>query len=296
VKRTLRAGSLAFALVAAGCAADPSHEHGAHVNTANGAPDRVITGPQGGRGQFVVECALSHQAQDDPIVFPGRPGQSHLHDFFGNTTTSAASTLASLHAGGSTCEQALDRAAYWSPALIRAGQVVPAIKSTAYYRAGPDVDPTTVVAYPQGLAMIAGNAAATKPQDPAVLAWTCGTSGERATAPPVCSASRKLRMVVTFPDCWNGRDLDTASHIDHLAYSRAGQCPPEKPVPIPQLQFTIEYDHAGPTDELRLASGSTMSGHADFVNAWDPGKLQSEVELCIHRNIVCGITSGRRTG
>ncbi|MEI6403953.1 MAG: hypothetical protein WCP59_17400, partial [Actinomycetota bacterium] len=85
-----------FALVS--CAHDTGHEHTTghthtHLDTANGTPDRVIAGPQGGRGQFVVECGFSHAGTDDPIVYPGQPGASHEHVFFGNTGTDAASTL-----------------------------------------------------------------------------------------------------------------------------------------------------------------------------------------------------------
>ena len=36
-----------------------------------------------------IECRASHAAADDPIVFPGRPGAAHLHEFFGNQTTNA---------------------------------------------------------------------------------------------------------------------------------------------------------------------------------------------------------------
>ena len=50
-----------------------------------GQPDAPIAGPQGNQPQFLVECAFSHAAQDDPIVFPDQPGMSHLHVFFGNT-------------------------------------------------------------------------------------------------------------------------------------------------------------------------------------------------------------------
>ena len=32
-----------------------------------GQPDRPIAGPQGGVGQFVVECPFSHALSDDPI-------------------------------------------------------------------------------------------------------------------------------------------------------------------------------------------------------------------------------------
>ena len=41
-------------------------------------------------------CDYSHSLKDDPIVYPGQPGVSHLHDFYGNTTTNAYSTIASL--------------------------------------------------------------------------------------------------------------------------------------------------------------------------------------------------------
>ena len=37
---------------------------------------------------WITECPYSHSAPDDPIRFPGQPGASHLHDFFGVTTTS----------------------------------------------------------------------------------------------------------------------------------------------------------------------------------------------------------------
>ena len=274
----------------------PAHDHQHHLDTANGKPDRVITGPQGMRGQFLVECELSHVAADDPIVYPGQPGASHRHAFFGNDTVDAFSTTTSMAAGGTTCEQRLDRAAYWVPVLFDGDREVAAIKSTAYYRAGLDVDPTTVEPYPQGLAMIAGSAAATAPQPIEVVAWTCGVSGLRSATPPECAPDRMLRMIVTFPDCWNGTDLDTADHIAHLAYSTAGACPPTHPRVLPQLQFSVEYDHHGSTAGLHLASGGVLSGHADFINVWDADKLRTEVESCIHRDVVCGITSGRRTG
>jgi hypothetical protein len=44
--------------------------------------------------------------------------------------------------------------------------------------------------------------------------------------------------------------------------------------------------------QLQLASGSLLTGHADFVNSWDQEKLEDEVELCIGRDVVCGVTSG----
>ena len=66
-------------------------------------------------GQFVLRCPYSHTRMDDPIVFPGQPGASHLHDFFGNKGVDAFSTFKSMLAGETTCRVASDTAGYWTP-------------------------------------------------------------------------------------------------------------------------------------------------------------------------------------
>jgi hypothetical protein len=33
--------------------------------------------------------------------------------------------------------------------------------------------------------------------------------------------------------------------------------------------------------------------HSDFVNAWDQEELVQRVELCLHRDVVCGLASNR---
>src|SRR3546814_9394577 len=96
-------------------------------------------GPQGRVPQFKVECGWSHTATDDPIVHHGHPGRSHLHDFFGNTATDARSTPESLVGGDTTCQNKLDTAAYWAPALLRDGEALRPTGSVAYYRPGVGV-------------------------------------------------------------------------------------------------------------------------------------------------------------
>ncbi len=261
---------------------------------AMGAPDRPVAGPQGRVAQFLVECPFSHALADDPIVFPGRPGQSHMHDFFGNASADAASTYASLLAGHSNCDQGLDTASYWAPAMIDDGRTLVPTKSVAYYRPGEGVDPTTVQSYPSGLKMIAGNAGAEGPQPTSVVAFTCGAGIARDAAPPTCPADRPLRMLVTFPDCWDGVHTDSDDHRSHMAYSSHGSCPSTHPVAVPQLQFSVAYPFSGDPSRLSLASGPIFTGHADFFNAWNEAKLTNEIDECIHRKVVCGVTSGRK--
>lgn len=270
------------------------HLHGGGVSL--GEPDRPIAGPQGKVAQFVVECGFSHAAQDDPIVWPGQPGMSHLHVFFGATDVDAHSTTADLVAGDSTCDNQRDRAAYWAPALMRGTEVLEPVKSTAYYRAGIDVDPQSVRAFPEGFTMVAGNSGAQGPQPVSIVAWTCGAGIEREPEPPTCGDGRNLRLGVTFPDCWDGTNLDSPDHHAHVAYSSGGECPSSHPVAILQLQFFVEYPVSGAVDGLQLASGGLHTGHADFMNGWVQEVLEGETEMCIHGEVVCGIASGRTSG
>jgi len=253
-------------------------------------------GPQGRQAQFRVECGLSHSATDDPIVHFGHEGASHLHDFFGNTTTDADSTLSSLLAGDTTCQQKLDTAAYWAPALFADGEKVDPNVSVAYYRPGLLVDPATVQPFPPGLVVVAGDSTATSPQPVAVAAWHCGSSPVLTAEPPDCPPTSMLAMRIAFPDCWDGANLDSDDHQAHMDYSRAGRCPSSHPEPVPQLVFDIHYPISGTGNTLYLASGSTLSAHADFMNAWDQDKLEQEVRVCLNAGRICGVVSGRATG
>jgi hypothetical protein len=249
-------------------------------------------GPQGRVPQFVVECRFSHAGPDDPIVHFGHPGRSHLHTFFGSTITDASTTADDLAAGGTTCEQKLDRASYWAPALLDRGRMVVPTGAAAYYRPGVGVDPDTVEPYPFGLKMIGGDQAATRPQSLDAVAWACGTGSERHATPPTCPEGRPLRLLVSFPDCWDGVQLDSDDHVSHMAPSADGACPESHPVAVPQLLFSIEYPVTGPGHDLSLASGSLLSGHADFFNGWDERKLATEVSSCIQRHVTCGVVNG----
>lgn len=267
----------------------PGHDHGPSAPLAPGSPDRPIRGPQGNVGQFVVECGFSHFATADPIVHPGVEGAGHLHAFFGSTLTAADSTLDELVAGPSTCGNQRDTAAYWAPALFSDGEPVEPLDSRAYYRAGEGVDPTTVEAYPPGLKLLAGDPAAQTPQSPAVVGWTCNAGADRLAQPPDCPIDATLRVILTFPDCWDGERTDSPDHRAHAAYSSGGACPDTHPVAIPQLQFAIDYPALGP-ETLTLSSGDVLGAHADFWNTWDQDALTREVTACLHRDAVCNVS------
>jgi len=236
-------------------------------------------------GRFHVECAYSHSGPDDPIVFPGEPGASHMHNFFGATSTDAFSDAESLLAGDTTCSTHQDTAAYWAPALFDGEDQIDPISSVAYYRAAPGVDPEDVVPFPIGLMMIGGDATSTEPQSTDEVGWACTVEGRPQVSPPPCTGGVLLQVV--FPDCWDGERLDSPDHRAHVARSTDSGCPGSHPVALPQLEFHVQYPLPTDMSDLHLASGSLLTGHADFFNAWDPDKLASEVEYCIGQDAYC---------
>lgn len=239
-------------------------------------------------GEFRADCLFSHRLMDDPIVRPGLPGAFHSHDFFGNRSTDALSTIATLRRGRSSCEPAADRSAYWVPTLYEAdGRVLTATAFSAYYTT-PNTRPRRVRPFPRGLKMLAGDMEARAPQtDPLVAAWTC--LGARVSPAPTigrCPAGSRLEFRLRFPDCWNGRELDSSDHRRHMAYSVAGRCPRSRPVAVPALELRVTYPTRG-TAGMALASGPSYTAHGDFINAWSPADLNRRVRKCLRAATRC---------
>ena len=248
----------------------------------------VATGPGG--GVFHTNCVFSHSLPDDPIVHPGVPGASHMHNFFGNVSTNASSTLASLSASGTTCDIPQDHSGYWVPSLFFNGAPVVPTTAQVYYR---DKVGGALETPPAGLEIVMGNAKATTFQnDLAHIAWTCSGAGMPGSAtPPQCPAGSVLKMRIRFPDCWDGVHLDSTDHLSHMAESVNNACPAGHPVPLPQVNLEVKYppgiDGRG---TVTLASGSYYSEHGDWFNAWTPATLNLLVTRCINAGIDCGNT------
>lgn len=251
-------------------------------------PDPARVGPQGRVAQFVVHCDVSHIAFDDPIVLPWQPGKSHQHQFFGNTSTDSDPGYERALGAETSCDQRLDTASYWSPTLLaESGQRIDAVSMTGYYRPGSGIAPEDVVAYPAGFMMIAGDSEAEETQPIDVIAWGCGSGHQRTEEPQDCSDDLTLRLWITFPDCWDGSRLSSFGSGAHVRYSSSG-CPESHSIALPQLLLAIDFPSV-PAEGLTLSSGSTDTAHADFWNTWDQDKLEREVELCLNRNLVCGL-------
>ncbi len=255
--------------------------------------------PGGQRGFFNSPCDFTHRAADDPIVFPGTPGASHSHDFFGNPTTSAFSTLQSMNGALARCRRGGDRAGYWVPTLRKGKKIVKPVRANVYYRTARRA-PASIEPYPPGLRVIAGNAKATGPQSPKIVRWGCtGEAKPKGTKKaPVCPKGTRLRLSIVFPGCWSGNELDSPDHMSHLAYAvRIGGgklgCPASHPRAVPSLVLNVPYATRGGRG-LKLASGPLHTAHGDFFNAWEPAELARLVRECLNADVHCELPKKMR--
>jgi hypothetical protein len=250
------------------------------------------TSPSDGTGAFRLVCMYSHMNFDDPIVYPGQSGRSHLHAYFGNTLADANSTVASLsNNGNSTCGGGLiNRSAYWVPSIIdtRTGRPVTPRSNIVYYKTGYSLPASSIQYLPKGLRMIAGSMLASADQD--FSGWSCGDhtlSG--GSIPANCPAGQDLIMNLIFPQCWDGVNLDSPDHKSHMAYPRNGVCPSTHPVGLPEITYNVHYNvsESNASNHWRLSSdmyGTDRPGgfsiHGDWYNAWDETAMRTWVDNC----------------
>ncbi|WP_433720889.1 DUF1996 domain-containing protein [Actinoplanes sp. CA-051413] len=246
--------------------------------------------------EFLADCPFSHRLPDDPIVFPNMPGASHMHSFFGSTVTNANSTVNDLFNANSNCNPSIDKSSYWIP---------------TFYNGNTPVEPTTGIFYylgegvrddliaqtqplPFGLRIVAGNAKATGPADASNSRWSCLHAGQVGSSHNFveCPAGTMLESYLDFPQCWNGRDLDSPDHKSHMAYPVNAACPASHPVVVPKLRQVMRYPVSGSPANFRLASGNGYSMHGDFFNAWPVDEMARRVNDCIRIIVKCG-TNGR---
>ena len=284
---------------------------------ASNAPDVV--------GAFRLICAPSHLAYDDPVVFPGQPGRSHLHQFFGNTEADANSTYESLRTSGrSSCGDMMNRSSYWLPALLNGrGQVVVPDYATVYYKRRPANDPECqlgkgCIGLPRGLRYVFGRTmegTAYAGQRTDGVNFTCDAPNSRTSksfseAAAACPTPYRLGVQVGAPDCWDGKHLDTPDHRSHMAFTihtnGREMCPDTHPYRTPTFHFIVWYttddtlDRSGNTGfnpnqwyfssdrvegQAPKPSGSTV--HSDWFGAWNDEVLSRWIGGCINRFLNC---------
>jgi TolA-binding protein len=240
-------------------------------------------------GAFRFICGGGDIRADDPIKYPGQPGASHAHQFYGNTDGNAYSDYVSLRThGDSTCGSdlkghAVNRSLYWTPAMEDGkGNYVNVDVVGIYYKRIPDsnskchpeIDPLAYgicLQLPEGLRFIGGSdmkggylQAHTPKQIPYVGAYRyncvttqglgiAGISGQYfdLASMPQCPVGAALMTVVQMPNCWDGKHQDTKDHGSHMDYMYQGKCPATHPYLLPFFLIETSYT-IRPGDDTRL--------------------------------------------
>lgn len=258
-------------------------------------------------GQFRLGCTFGFMAYLDPVVYPGQAKAGHLHTFVGNVGVTANSTAATIpKTGNSTCSGGtLNRSAYWFPTMIDTTNGTPIAPSgfLVYYKTGYDgVKPADVKAVPTGLVMISGNAAGNSEATAQSGRFACvggiNGAGWQKSIPSACYQDNQMIFEVSFPQCWDGVNLDSPNHKSHLAEATGSGCPKTHPVGLPAITYEIYYDLAkinlANLKNWRLSSdnyAATIPGgygaHGDYVFGWDETTMGKFIKNCDNPSIDC---------
>ena len=251
-------------------------------------------------GNFRMSCGFTKFGFFDPIVYPDQPLSGHLHMFFGNAGVTGTSTTQSIaNSGNSSCHGGTaNRSSYWFPAVYDAvtQEIQVPSRGTFYYKSHI-LPPEGLQPIPAGLRMIAGNKNATGYQS--VANWYCSRSNIPNTEGfiPDCPVGEDVMLSVAFPECWNGRDLDSPDHQSHMAYAiyvngGTSYCPSTHPIGLPRVEEIVAFPVTANSRPLRWRLSSDMysssirggrSLHADWMDGWSRDAMTTFTRECVNK-------------
>jgi hypothetical protein len=249
-------------------------------------------------GAFRFTCGGDGKlAKDDPLVHFDKPGESHLHQVWGNERFDARVTPADLASSPETnCNRtahSLNRSSYWMPALVHeSGAVVRPKHISVYYKRKISSSDYCNPASPRFIGICVGLPSQiryifgwnmNKPLATVQGAsWYCtgGTGTHFSDLDAVfASGCKEGDMIVAntmAPNCWDGKHLDTPDHRSHMAYGDYSRgdgyyhCPSSHPYLIPQEEnkamYLVTADMIGTRSDgtkysrIRLASDAMLPG------------------------------------
>jgi hypothetical protein len=111
-----------------------------------------------------------------------------------------------------------------------------------------------------------------------------------------CPVGALVGAVIEAPTCWDGKNLDSPNHRDHMAYESYGtwgykRCPLDHPYVIPAFTlgawFPASPEMSLSSDAMfpNLPKGSTF--HADYWEAWQAEIKAMWTDYCLNQMRNC---------
>ncbi|MFD4263395.1 DUF1996 domain-containing protein [Streptomyces sp. NPDC058534] len=281
----------------------------------------AANGDSGSTGSFTTDCGVNENNlfnSDNLIAAPGVDnGAHHVHDYVGNQDNDAFSSDEDLANADTSCQNQGDKSTYYWPVLRlqdgteefdagdqgggaegNIGRILKPAQAELKFAGNQQGD---VVAMPQFLRIITGDAKSLTNGDAnANSSWSCTGFEDRQVTDkyPLCPEGSQVVRTSNFQSCWDGQNIDSANHRDHMAFvQQDGSCPNGFQA-IPQLQVRLVYDIPTPTvengqvqnpyavDSFPEQLHKPITDHNDFINVMDEN-LMNEVVDCVNSGEDC---------